>query len=154
MAAPVAGGAPLNTARLKPWQIWLLVVSGGILWTSGSAWLVLYYFFRPEGEFGEINPAELTMMEIHGAAMPVALLAAGSLLAVHFSKGWNYRHQRVPGVIMATCLAVMIVTSYFLHYAADEDIHAWASTIHWVIGLGLPALFTFHWLNGTARRKS
>jgi cytochrome b561 len=142
----------LQSARLKAWQIWLLVISGGTLWLSGATWLILYYFLRTKGEFGaEIHPAEPTMMDIHGAAIPLALLALGSLLAMHIPKGWTYRHQRRVGIVMLVCFALLIITGYFLSYAADEDIRGWASTFHWVIGLGIPALFALHWSNGRSR---
>lgn len=36
--------ADKRTARLARWQIWMLCLSGTLLWLSGSAWLLLHYY--------------------------------------------------------------------------------------------------------------
>lgn len=139
----------LKTAKLARWQVRLLCWSGGLLWLSGVAWLLLHYYGRVQGEFGpEANPAEPWMMRLHGAAMIAALLGAGSLLVVHVWRGWTHRSQRAPGLALVIILGVLIVTGYLLYYAGDDTLRWWVSAAHWVIGIAVLPLFLLHYYQG------
>jgi hypothetical protein len=139
----------LKSARLARWQIRLLCWSGGLLWVTGVAWLLLHNFGQVEGEFGpEANPWEPWMLRLHGAAMIAALLGLGTLLVVHVWRGWGYRGQRLLGSLLTAVLALLIVTGYLLYYAASETIRPWTSIVHWVIGLVLLPLFLLHYRQG------
>lgn len=143
-----------RTAKLASWQIWLLALSGTGLWLSGSGWLLLHYYGQAQGEFGpEMNPAEPWMMKAHGLFFIPALLAIGGMFIVHIPKGWAHQRQRIAGVALCAVLAVLILSGYMLYYAADEDLRIWTSLVHWVIGLGLPAVFLWHYLNGLRARR-
>lgn len=145
----------LKTAKLARWQIRLLCWSGGILWVSGFAWLVLHNFGQVKGEFGpEANPAEPWMLRLHGAAMIAALLGAGSLLVVHVWRGWGYRSQRVLGVLLTGIVALLILSGYLLYYVGDEDLRSWISIIHWVVGIVLLPTFMLHYLRGRRIRRA
>lgn len=143
-----------RTARLAHWQTWLLSLSGGALWLSGAAWLLLHYYGQMPGEFGpEMNPLEPWMMKAHGLVLIPALLGIGGMFVVHIPKGWDYRHQRIAGIALCAVLAVLVITGYMLYYAGDEDLRALASLAHWCIGLALPVIFLWHYLNGQNARK-
>jgi hypothetical protein len=143
-----------RTAKLAPWQIWLLTVSGTGLWLSGGAWLLLHYFGQVRGEFGpETNPAEPWMMKIHGAFLIAALLGIGGLFLVHIVKGWDHRHQRVAGIALSAVLGVLVISGYLLYYAGDETVRPWISLLHWCIGLALPVVFLWHYLNARLARR-
>lgn len=145
----------LKSAKLAKWQI-RLVVSGGLaLWASGALWLWLHYFGQTKGEFGpETNPLEPWMMRIHGAAMIAALIALGSLLVVHVWRGWLYRAHRVHGAILLSLVALLTVSGYLLYYASDEWGRPQISIVHWIIGLVMPAAFTWHYIAGRRLRRS
>lgn len=139
----------LKTAKLARWQIHLLCWSGGVLWFSGMAWLLLHNFGQVKGEFGpETNPAEPWLLRLHGAAMIAALLGSGSLLVVHVWRGWNYRSQRVPGLVLAAILTLLIVTGYLLYYVGNEDARRWVSIVHWLIGILILPSFVLHYRRG------
>jgi len=143
-----------RTARLARWQKWLLCLAGGGLWLSGCGWLLLHYYGRVQGAFGpETNPAEPWLMRLHGLALIPALLGIGGMFVVHIPKGWTHARQRVAGVALCTILGILILSGYLLYYLGDEDARSWASVAHWMVGLGLPAIFLWHWLNGIAARK-
>jgi len=145
----------LKTAKLARWQIRLLCWSGGLLWATGIAWLLLHNFGQVQGDFGpEANPAEPWMLRIHGAAMIAALLGCGSLLVVHVWRGWNYRSQRVLGLMLTTILGILIATGYLLYYLGDEEARSMASLVHWVIGLGVLPVFIWHYIAGKRIRRS
>lgn len=147
--------AHTRSARLAKWQIWLLTLSGTALWLSGAAWLLLHYFGQVEGEFGpEINPLEPWMLRLHGAALIPALLGFGALFVVHIPKGWKDRRQRWIGVGLAALVGLLILSGYLLYYAGSDDLRIWVSLIHWVIGLGVPVIFIWHYVSRTeAQRK-
>lgn len=144
-----------RTARLAPWQVWLLSLSGIGLWLSGAAWLLLHYYGQAQGEFGpEMNPAEPLMMKAHGLVLIPALLGIGGLFVAHVPKGWHHREQRVAGTLLGALLTILTGSGYLLYYAGDEDLRAWTSLVHWAIGLMVPAVFVWHYLRGRARRRA
>ena len=142
------------SARLASWQIWLLSLAGGLLWLSGVAWLVLYYFGRSDGDLGpRTNPAEVWMLRLHGLVLLPGLLALGGLMVSHIPLGWVQRRQRMLGVLLSSVLAVLIVSGYLLYYLGDEGLRADASVIHWAFGLALPACFFLHYIRGLHLRR-
>ncbi|MCW1385089.1 hypothetical protein OLX02_19930 [Novosphingobium sp. KCTC 2891] len=143
-----------RSAKLASWQIWLLALSGMGLWLSGCGWLLLHYYGQKQGEFGpEMNPVEPWMMKAHGLFLIPALLGIGGMFIAHIPKGWAHQHQRIAGVALCGVLAVLIASGYMLYYVGDEDLRAWTSLAHWMIGLGLPAVFLWHYLNGLRARR-
>ena len=142
-----------RSARLARWQIMLLTISGSILWLSGAAWLLLHYYGQVEGEFGpETNPLEPWFLRLHGLALIPALLGFGGLFIVHIPKGWNDRSQRIAGVALTILFSVLILSGYMLYYVGDEAVRDWTSISHWVIGLGSPLIFIWHYLGRNARK--
>ncbi|WP_225010909.1 hypothetical protein [Novosphingobium percolationis] len=143
-----------RSAKLASWQIWLLALSGMGLWLSGCGWLLLHYYGQKQGEFGpEMNPVEPWMMKAHGLFLIPALLGIGGMFIAHIPKGWAHRHQRIAGVALCVVLAALIASGYMLYYVGDEDLRAWTSLAHWTIGLGLPVVFLWHYLNGLRARR-
>lgn len=145
----------LKTAKLARWQIRLLCWSGGLLWMTGTAWLLLHHFFQIEGEFGpEANPAEPWLLRLHGAAMLAALLGAGSLLVVHVWRGWTYRSQRVLGSVLTAIIGALMVSGYLLYYVTDDSMRGAVSLAHWIIGILILPLFVLHYRQGKRIRES
>lgn len=143
-----------RSAKLASWQIWLLALSGMGLWLSGCGWLLLHYYGQKQGEFRpEMNPVEPWMMKAHGLFLIPALLGIGGMFIAHIPKGWAHRHQRIAGVALCVVLAALIASGYMLYYVGDEDLRAWTSLAHWTIGLGLPVVFLWHYLNGLRARR-
>lgn len=143
-----------RSAKLARWQIWLLSLSGGGLWLSGCAWLLLHYYGQKQGEFGpEMNPLEPLMMKLHGFVLIPALLGIGGMFVAHIPKGWTHERQRVAGATLCMLLTVLIISGYMLYYVGAENLRAWTSEVHWIIGLGLPAVFIWHYVNGLRARR-
>jgi hypothetical protein len=147
----------MRSAKLARWQIWLLTISGSLLWLSGGAWLLLHYYGQVEGEFGlETNPFETWSLRLHGLFLIPALLGFGGLFVVHMPKGWKNTYQRNIGLALTVLLAVLILSGYLLYYVGDDGLRSWSSIIHWVIGLATPIFFIWHYLGHNpkvARRK-
>lgn len=143
-----------RTAKLARWQIWLLTLSGASLWLSGGAWLLLHYYGQQQGEFGpEMNPLEPWLMKAHGLVLIPALLGIGAMMVAHIPKGWTHLHQRIAGVALCAVLGLLIASGYLLYYAGGEELRHWTSIGHWSIGLALPAVFLWHWVNGIKARR-
>lgn len=142
-----------RSARLAKWQIWLLSLSGTLLWLSGSAWLLLHFYGQATGEFGpEANPLEPWMLRLHGFVMLPALLGVGGLFIAHFPKGWIHRPQRIIGIVLGVFLAILAITGYLLYYVGDDDLRTLFSKTHWIAGLAVPAAFIWHYVNGLRAR--
>lgn len=143
-----------KTARLAPWQIWLLTLPGAGLWLSGCAWLLLHYYGQIQGEFGpEANPVEPWMLRAHGLFLIPTLLGIGGMFVVHIPKGWSHRHQRIVGIALCVVLAVLVAGGYLLYYVGDETARGWVSLSHWVVGLALPGVFLWHYISGRRARR-
>lgn len=146
---------PAHSARLARWQRLLLCLTGAALWMTGTAWLLLHYFGQTEGPFGpQASPLEPWSLRIHGAALLVMLVGAGSLLVAHVWKGWKHRRQRWIGVALMTALVLLTVSGYLLYYPPGEESRPVVSAIHWVIGLVSLPLFVWHYVKGRKRRRS
>jgi hypothetical protein len=145
----------LKTAKLAQWQIRLLSWSGGTLWLTGIVWLILHYYGQIKGDFGpETSPFEPWMLKVHGAAMTLYLLGVGSLLVIHIWRGWNYRSQRVLGVILSSITAILIITGYLLYYVGSDDARHWISVIHWSVGVTSLLIFVLHYRVGRRLRAT
>ena len=143
-----------RSARLARWQIMLLTISGGLLWLSGAAWLLLHYYGKTSGEFGpQANPLEPWLLRLHGLALIPALLGFGGLFVVHMPRGWGTVVQRNIGVGLTALIAVLIVSGYLLYYVGAEAFRSWASVIHWGIGIAVPAIFIWHYVHGQNKRR-
>ena len=142
-------------AKLARWQIWLLILSGGALWLTGTIWLLLHYFGQLKGEFGpETNPFEPWMLRVHGFAMIASVVGIGSLLAAHIAKGWQYRRQRLIGIFLLTLVGLLILTGYLLYYVGDDEQRWLISVVHWSVGLLLPTIFITHYRQGRSIRRA
>ena len=110
-----------RSARLARWQLWLLTISGGVLWLSGAIWLLLHYYGQVEGEFGiETNPFEPWVLRVHGFVLIPALMGFGGMMVVHIPKGWKDRRQRIAGVCLTVIMAILVLTGYLLYYVGGE----------------------------------
>jgi hypothetical protein len=136
---------PLIRFRLERWHRLSLYGVSGLLAASGILWLVVHYFFRVAGEFGEtVNPLEPWTMKLHGAAAMAALFFVGSLLNSHMRRAHHARRNRYSGWGMATLLALLTISGYALYYLASESSRPLWSATHWVLGLLFPALLVLH----------
>lgn len=144
--------ANTRSARLARWQILLLTISGGTLWISGAAWLLLHYFGQLQGDFGvETNPLEPWFLRLHGLVLIPALLGFGGLFVVHIPKGWKDTSQRVAGTALTSLVAILILSGYLLYYAGNETLRDWTSLCHWGLGLAVPLVFIWHYLGRRSR---
>jgi hypothetical protein len=143
-----------KSGRLSWWQLWLIMSSGAILWLSGAAWVLLHYFGEVQGEFGlETNPAQPWLLKLHGLVLIPAILVFGSLLVVHIPKGWNDKRQRVGGIIVTGIFTILIISGYMLYYVGSDALRDLSSTLHWIIGISLPASFLWHYSHRYSNRK-
>ena len=142
--------ANTRPAKLARWHILLLTISGGFLWITGAAWLLLHYFGQIEGPFGPApNPLLPWFLRGHGLALIPALLGLGGLFVVHFPKGWPHRRQRYVGLALGVLLGLLIVSGYLLYYVGGDAPRRWSSLVHWSLGLATPLVFIWHYLGHT-----
>ena len=132
-----------STFRLS-WRLRTLVyVSFGALLFSGAVWM--YAQRRLEDEGWEKIPRQL--MQIHGAAAMLSLLALGALTA-HVKRGWRADKNRLSGIVLLAANAFLVASGYGLYYAGNEDLRAWLSRWHGWIGLGVFVALPAHVIVG------
>jgi len=138
--------------KLTRWHERWLYATGGLLFASGIAWVVMHYLFTGHGDLGDTpHPSEPWWLRIHGAAAMAFLIAFGSLLPGHISRAWQARRNHRSGMFMIALISALIVTGYGLYYAGDEDSRPWISLVHWIIGAVAAAGLPLHVYLG--RRK-
>lgn len=141
---PSNGQRPVGL-RLERWH--RLSVYGVIGWLTltGVLWLIAHYFMRPVGEFGEgVHPLEPWSMKLHGAGAMAALFFVGSLLNIHLRRAIKAGRNLVSGWSMLFILAALTLSGYGLYYLAGEENRSIWSAVHWLAGLGFPALLILH----------
>jgi hypothetical protein len=135
--------------RLEPLHRRLLYVTFGILWGSGALWVLIQWFKDPE--LGAARTLLQTfLMKIHGATMLIFLAMLGTLFT-HVRRGWILRANRLSGCYNIGSNILLALTGWFLYYTADDSARAWASFVHWSVGLAaLPLLSAHIWFGRAA----
>lgn len=125
----------------------------GLVFLSGVCWIGAQLWLGDGGPFGE-SPSALSRwsMQVHGAAAMLVLVLLGTLLPAHVQRAWRTRRSRWTGGAMLGVNSLLIVSGYALYYAGGESVRAIVSPLHWVAGLGLPALLGWHLWEARSRR--
>jgi len=134
-----------------------MYASFALLWVSGALWLLFHYFLQRQGAFGtEPNPLEPWWLRLHGLAMMIMLVAAGSVAVHHARRAWQLGKNRVGGMILTGCVLWLAATGYALYYFTTDGNQAWLPLLHWLPGLALPLVIVLHVYRGQhrARRKA
>jgi len=123
------------SARLR----YSLYAATAVLFGSGVLWL------------GLRNLAPLALqtwagvaMRVHGAAAMAILPLMGGAAALHVTAAWRERKNQASGLVLASGLAILVLTGYCLYYVGSESLREWASIAHWALGLALPLLLAAH----------
>jgi hypothetical protein len=127
----------------------------GAAFLSGLSWIAAQLWLADGGPFGESpSPLARWSMQVHGAAAMLVLIVLGTLLPGHVQRAWRTGRSRSTGVLMLGLNGLLIASGYALYYAGAEAVRAIVSPLHWIAGLGLPALLVWHaWEGGSRRAK-
>jgi len=132
--------------QLEPWHRRLFYIVFGVLWGSGSLWLLIEWFKDPE--LGAARTLLQTVsMKVHGATMLVYLAMLGTLI-VHIRRGTALKANRLSGFTMIALNGVLALSGWLLYYVSDDAVREFSSTIHWAIGLIALPLLCAHILAG------
>jgi hypothetical protein len=151
-ATIIRHATPHPPIRLGTQHRRVIYASFALLWLSGALWLVFHYFLRHQGTFGpEPNALEPWWLRLHGLAMMIMLVAAGSVIVHHAQRAWQLGKNRTGGVLLTGCLLWLAATGYALYYFTTDGNQAWLPLLHWIPGLGMPAAILLHVVRGQRR---
>jgi uncharacterized membrane protein YkvI len=140
---------------LAKWHEWLVYLTIGLLTATGLAWLWLDKFGKVQGDFGpEQNPALPWLLLLHGVIAYAFLIVSAMLVPVHMRLGWNALRNRLSGLALVTVGLFLAATGLLLYYATAEGLRDASSTLHWIVGIGLPAILIIHVVRGRRSRSS
>ena len=143
-----------DSIRLAPWHQAAVYGATVALVVSGLVWVVLHYFAQQKGDFGPSpHPLEPWMLRIHGAAAMAGLVIFGSLLPIHIRRAWALRRNIFLGIALVTFMLLLTATAYLLYYAGDEKLRPIISLMHWIIGLAVAPLLTWHVISGRLQTR-
>lgn len=127
----------------------------GLLFLSGSLWLVLHWFFQVQTEFGSSpHPLQPGILIAHGLLGILAVFVIGWASGAHVASQWKRGVNRTSGIAWIVVLGILTVTGFGTYYLTSEPIMHADALVHEVVGLAavLPALL--HWLpNGRAAKR-
>lgn len=93
----------------------LSVMSGGGFW-------LIRRFGQVEGEFGlESSPWQYPLLQAHGLAAFLMLMAFGAVAAAHIPPAWFSRRNRWLGCVLATAVSLSALSAYVLYYWVGDD---------------------------------
>jgi hypothetical protein len=124
---------------------WLLAVLL-ILASSGVCWMVLHYFFAAHTEFGAApNPAEPTLLRLHGIAAVAGLFLLGSVASGHIAAGWYQARNRPSGIMLGIAAIALIASGYALYYVTSDSWRGGIAIVHEIAGIAGIAVALLHW---------
>jgi uncharacterized membrane protein AbrB (regulator of aidB expression) len=132
---------------VSAWLRRSLYSSFGLLWLTGSAWLVLHFFFQGVTDFGPApHPWEPRLVVMHGVLAVVAVFFFGWIAGAHISEHWKRGLRRVSGIALVVLIALLALTGLASYYVTFEPLRHGSSLLHEIAGaLALvPALI--HWI--------
>jgi heme A synthase len=132
-----------------------LYAAFGLLWLSGSAWLVLHYLFRTEGEFGPApHPWEPGVLTVHGIVAMLALFLFGWVSGGHIGDNWRPRLRRASGVWLTSLLGALVLTGIANYYLVDGGWHEGSALVHEIIGVAVLLPLAWHFFKPRRRQSS
>ena len=111
---------------------------------TGIAWAALH--FATQGWIDEeiSRRTQVVLLEVHGAAAMLALIALGVLLSTHILPALKNPENRKVGITLLASTATLALTGWGLYYLGDENLRAWTSNIHIAVGMAAAAAFIWH----------
>lgn len=123
---------------------WVHVILAAVYGT-GIAWMSLHYGINRGAVLEDgWHIAETWMLRAHGAAAMAALIAFGSVLAIHIPSAWKLERNLYSGISMLTAVVLLAVTGWLLYYAPGESARAWSSYAHMAVGFAGPLVLLWH----------
>jgi hypothetical protein len=112
---------------------------------SGALFLFGPSLWPAASPFGEqSHPVRSWSMKLHGAAAMAFLVLFGGLLQGHIRRALRSRRNLLLGWSMLATNLVLVVTGYGLYYFTGENVREACSSVHWLVGFALAAVFLAH----------
>jgi hypothetical protein len=123
-----------------------LYIVMGALWLTGCWWLILDQFVAQRGPFGVIpHPLEPTLLLVHGICSIAAMYLLGWITARHVLRWWTSGMRRLSGSVLATILAVLVISGFALFFATEDEWQHALAVVHEVLGIAVTAFAVQHW---------
>lgn len=86
-------------------------------------------------------------LRLHGLAAFGFLIVFGMLLSTHIAFNWRVKkNRRISGIILTAFFVILIISGYCLYYVGSEQIRAFISYLHWILGILCSGIFVAHFL--------
>lgn len=122
-----------------------LLTACALLWVSGALWLVLHFGFAQQSPFGPLpNPWEPAVMRVHGLAAVGGVFLLGWMAGGHVLERWGSLRNRLSGLLLAACAALLAASGYALYYATGA-LHDAAVAVHELLGVASIGIALAHW---------
>jgi succinate dehydrogenase hydrophobic anchor subunit len=144
-SGPVAARSALRAPMSARLRRTLLGVSA-LLWLSGVLWLLAHFLFPAHNEFGALpNRWEAPLMRLHGLIAVAAVFLFGWVGAGHIVARWSEAANRVSGLWLLGCAALLVLSGYALYYSTGA-LHEGSDLLHEALGVLAIVAALAHWL--------
>lgn len=93
-----------------------------------------------------LHEGRVPVAAIHAIAGFMAAAFFGALWRIHMTGNWRRRHSRISGMAMASLLVLLALTGIGIYYFGSETMSIASSLTHSALGLGVPLVFTYHFI--------
>jgi hypothetical protein len=139
-----ARGLRLALAHRRAGEITLVALAG-----TGLAWLCLHWLVDQDCEGADCLAGWMRpLLALHGALAMAALVFLGSVFEGHVLRAWQAARNRLAGAVLLGCMTALVISGWGLYYLGGEAARAFASVLHWVLGLAAIPAFLVHLLRG------
>jgi hypothetical protein len=122
----------------------LVYVTLGVLFATGLAW-----WWLAAGA-----AARVWLIALHGISAMLFLLLLGAVAVLHVRESWRRSRNRSSGTVVATAMAILVITALGLYYLGSDLWRGWTSDVHLLIGVAVPVLLAIHVVLGVRSRPN
>jgi cation transport ATPase len=130
----------------------MLYAVGIGVWVTGVLYWTFDHYMLRQTDIGlSENPLQVWWLRLHAATATLAIWLLGYMSAIHVQRNWSSRQRRYTGLLFVSAFGALVASGYLLYYVEADRPEMFISTLHWVIGLCVPAAFLLH--RGLRRRR-
>lgn len=126
-------------------ELYLFYITFIVVFLTGVVWLYFDNYVLIETVIGHAkHPMQKWLMKGHGFAAIFFTALLGLIYGVHIKRVWPMQKRRSSGLFLVGLMLVVSVSGFLLYYSSEEAFRWWSATLHWVLGLSIPAVLIRH----------
>ena len=145
-----------DTVRVGRWHQAAVYAVTGMLVVSGLVWGVLLHYFGQTKGVLVLRPIRWKCGCCAYTAVPLwrRLSSTARCCRSMCAAPGAIRRNIYLGITLIVAMLILTITAYLLYYAGSEETRPVISAIHWIIGVVVAPLLTWHVISGRAQTRA